>query len=176
MNLDIKGDETLRKFNLNSNLENQNVEAFSADGNIQIVNDKTLLDINLNFDKFNLGVLGNIGGDVITNIRGFATGNARIDGDFNNLDYKSFSGITIIISLVILMLVLNAFVFYLFFSLSRYVGKFLLALFFIINSISVYFINTYGVILDESMIGNVLNTKYEESSSFISIKLFIYLI
>lgn len=95
---------------------------------------------------------------------------------FNNLDYKSFSGITIIISLVILMLVLNAFVFYLFFSLSRYVGKFLLALFFIINSISVYFINTYGVILDESMIGNVLNTKYEESSSFISIKLFIYLI
>ena len=88
MNLDIQGDETLRKFNLNSNLENQNVEAFSADGNIQIVNDKTLLDINLNFDKFNLGVLGKIGGDVITNIRGFATGNARIDGDFNNLDYN----------------------------------------------------------------------------------------
>ena len=88
MNLDIQGDETLRKFNLNSNLENQNVEAFSADGNIQIVNDKTLLDINLNFDKFNLGVLGKIGGDVITNIRGFASGNARIDGDFNNLDYN----------------------------------------------------------------------------------------
>ena len=88
MNLDIKGDETLRKFNLNSNIENQNVEAFSADGNIQIVNDKTLLDIDLNFDKFNLGVLGKIGGDVITNIRGFASGNARIDGDFNNLDYN----------------------------------------------------------------------------------------
>ena len=88
MNLDIQGDETLRKFNLNSNLENQNVEAFSADGNIQIVNDKTLLDINLNFNKFNLGVLGKIGGDVITNIRGFASGNARIDGDFNNLDYN----------------------------------------------------------------------------------------
>jgi hypothetical protein len=88
MNLDIQGDETLRKFNLNSNLENQNVEAFSADGNIQIVKDKTLLDINLNFDKFNLGVLGKIGGDVITNIRGFASGNARIDGDFNNLDYN----------------------------------------------------------------------------------------
>ena len=88
MNLDIQGDETLRKFNLNSNLENQNVEAFSADGNIQIVDDKTLLNIDLNFDKFNLGVLGKIGGDVITNIRGFASGNARIDGDFNNLDYN----------------------------------------------------------------------------------------
>jgi len=95
---------------------------------------------------------------------------------FNNLDYQSFSGITIIISLIILMLVLNAFMFYLFFSLSRYFGKFLLVLFFIVNSISVYFINTYGVILDESMIGNVLNTKFEESSSFVSVKLFVYLI
>ena len=88
MNLDIQGDETLRKFHLNSNLENQNVEAFSANGDIQIVDDKTLLDIDLNFDKFNLGVLGKIGGDVITNIRGFASGNARINGDFNNLDYN----------------------------------------------------------------------------------------
>ncbi|MDN3677328.1 translocation/assembly module TamB domain-containing protein [Flavobacterium paronense] len=88
MNLDIQGDETLRKFHLNSNLENQNVEAFSANGDIQIVDDKTLLDIDLNFDKFNLGVLGKIGGDVITNIRGFASGNARIDGDINQLDYN----------------------------------------------------------------------------------------
>ena len=32
----------------------------------------------LKFDKFNLGILGKIGGDVITDIRGFASGNARI--------------------------------------------------------------------------------------------------
>ena len=95
---------------------------------------------------------------------------------FNNVDYKSFNGITIIISLIILMLVLNAFVFFLIFFLSRFVGKFLLVLFFIINSIAVYFINTYSVILDESMIGNVLNTDYAESSSFFSIKLMLYII
>ena len=95
---------------------------------------------------------------------------------FNNVDYKSFSGITIIISLIILMLVLNALVFYLLFSLSRRVGKFLLVLFFIINSVAVYFINTYSVILDENMIGNVLNTKYGESSSFFSVKLVMYVI
>ena len=95
---------------------------------------------------------------------------------FINLDYKSINGAMIIISLIILMLVLNAFVFYLFFSLSRYLGKFLLVLFFLINAIAVYFVNTYSVILDESMIGNVLNTKYEESSSFFSIKLIGYLV
>ena len=88
MNLDIKGDETLRKFHLNSNLENENVEAFNADGDIEIVDNQTLLDIDLNFDRFNLGVLGKIGGDVITNIRGFASGNARIDGNINDLDYN----------------------------------------------------------------------------------------
>ncbi|MBX2923173.1 MAG: phosphoethanolamine--lipid A transferase EptA [Chitinophagaceae bacterium] len=95
---------------------------------------------------------------------------------FNNLDYKSFSGIIAIISLVILMLVANAFVFYLIFFLSRFIGKFLLVLFFIINAIAVYFINTYNVIIDESMIGNVINTNYEEASSFFSIKLILYII
>ena len=95
---------------------------------------------------------------------------------FNNVDYKSLNGIIIIVSLVILMFVTNAFVFYLLFYISRYVGKFLLVLFFLINALAVYFINNYGVIIDESMIGNVLNTRYSESSSFVSVKLIIYLI
>ncbi len=88
LNLSIEGDETLRKFHLDSNLENDNVEAFTADGDIEIVDNQTLLDIDLNFERFNLGVLGKIGGDVITNIRGFASGNARIDGNINELDYN----------------------------------------------------------------------------------------
>ncbi len=88
MQLEIKGDETLSKFHLNSTLDNDNVESFNADGNIEIVDGKTLLDVDLNFDKFNLGILGKIGGDVITNIRGYASGNARIDGDLNDLDYN----------------------------------------------------------------------------------------
>ncbi|CAD0007770.1 Phosphoethanolamine transferase EptA [Flavobacterium chungangense] len=95
---------------------------------------------------------------------------------FNHIDYKSLSGIVLIVSLVILMLVLNAFVFYLIFSLSRYLGKFLLVLFFMINAVAVYFVNTYSVIIDETMIGNILNTNYEESSSFFSFKLILYLV
>lgn len=94
----------------------------------------------------------------------------------NNVDYKSLNGIVLLISLIILMLVLNAFVFYLICFLSRFVGKFFLVLFFIINAIAVYFINTYGVIIDKTMIGNILNTNYAESSSFFSIKLIIYII
>src|SRR5690348_13683969 len=93
---------------------------------------------------------------------------------FKNVDYKSLNGIVIIISLIILMLVANAFTFYVFCFLSRYIGKSLLVLFFIINVIAVYFINTYSVIIDESMVGNVLNTNYQEASSFFSVKLVLY--
>lgn len=93
-----------------------------------------------------------------------------------NVDYKSFNGLMLITSIVILMLVANAFVFYLFSFLSRFVGKSLLVLFFIINAVAVYFINTYGVIIDKTMIGNILNTNYAESSSFFSIKLILYVV
>ncbi len=95
---------------------------------------------------------------------------------FNNVDQKNLNGITIIICLIVLMLVANAFVFFLILFLSRFVGKFLLVVFFIVNAIAVYFVNTYGVIIDESMVGNVLNTNYEESAGFFSIKLVLYIV
>ncbi|TWP25200.1 phosphoethanolamine--lipid A transferase EptA [Apibacter muscae] len=95
---------------------------------------------------------------------------------FKNVDYKSLSGIILIASLVVVMLVANYFVFYLLTFLSRYIGKTLIILTFIINSIAVYFILTYGVIIDESMIGNIFNTNYEESSSFFSIKLLLFIL
>lgn len=94
----------------------------------------------------------------------------------NNLEYNSLNGVFVIASLAVLMVVLNAFVFLIVFYLSRLVGKFLLILFFIINAVAVYFVNTYSVIIDESMIGNVLNTNFDESSSFFSFKLILYII
>ena len=88
LNLEIKGDDAFKKFYLNSNLENKDVESFAANGTLEIEDNKTLLNIDLNFDKFNLGILGKIGGDVVTNIRGFASGNASIEGDINELEYN----------------------------------------------------------------------------------------
>lgn len=95
---------------------------------------------------------------------------------FNSVDYKSLNGVIIIVGLIILMLVVNFLVFYLICYLSRYVGKSLLVIFFNINAIAVYFVNTYSVIIDESMMSNVINTNFEESSSFFSFKLILYLI
>ncbi|MGB0973428.1 MAG: phosphoethanolamine--lipid A transferase EptA [Flavobacteriaceae bacterium] len=92
----------------------------------------------------------------------------------SNTDVNSFNGILLIVSLTIAALALNALVFYIGLYLLRVVGKWILVLFFNINAIALYFINTYGVIIDRSMIGNVFNTNYEESSSFFSLTLVGY--
>jgi len=93
-----------------------------------------------------------------------------------NVEYRSFNGILLLVSLVVLMIIVNAFVFYLLISMSTRLGKFLLALFFMLNALAIYFVHTYSVIIDESMISNVINTNYEESSSFFSWKLLVYLL
>lgn len=95
---------------------------------------------------------------------------------YQNIAFNSASSFTLFISFSVLLILANFFVFFLVFYLSQVVGKVLLSIFFLINSIAIYFVNTYQAILDESMIGNVLNTNYGESSSFFSFKLIFYLL
>ncbi|CAH0335397.1 hypothetical protein FVB9288_01038 [Flavobacterium sp. CECT 9288] len=84
LKFDVEGDETFKKFTINSNLENENLEAFNANGNFEIVNKETILDLKLKFDKFNIATLNSLGGDVLSNIRGFVGGNATIEGNLQN--------------------------------------------------------------------------------------------
>jgi hypothetical protein len=86
LNFDISGDETLKKFTLNSTIQNENIASFDLNGNFEITNHQTLLDLKLKFDTFNLGVLSSLGGDVLSNIRGFASGNASIGGSIEKPD------------------------------------------------------------------------------------------
>lgn len=87
LSLDIDGDESFSKFYVNSVLENQNVESFKADGEFTIVGKETMMNIDLRFDKFNLGFLNALlGGDAISNIKGFVSGSTSIGGSVNNPD------------------------------------------------------------------------------------------
>ena len=88
LNLDIKGNDNFSRFDINSKIENENFKSFTANGNLQIVNESTLIDLDLNFQKFNLGVLSNLGGEVLSNIRGFVSGNANLTGNVNDIDYN----------------------------------------------------------------------------------------
>lgn len=100
LNFDIEGDESLRKFTINSDLENENLESFNADGSFEIVNKETILDLKLKFDKFNVATLNSLGGEVLSNIRGSISGNSTIEGNLkkpniNGRLYLDNAGITI---------------------------------------------------------------------------------
>ncbi|RZJ72808.1 translocation/assembly module TamB domain-containing protein [Flavobacterium sp.] len=83
--LDVDGDESFKKFYVNSVLENKNFESFRADGEISVSGGQTKSDIDLRFNKFNLAMLNALlAGDAISDIKGFASGNAKIEGAFSD--------------------------------------------------------------------------------------------
>lgn len=88
----------------------------------------------------------------------------------------NFGGIWIICSMAILMPILNYLVNYLVLFLGRMVGKCIIAFTIAGNALCLYFINTYNVLIDRSMMGNVFNTQFSESSSFFSWTLVAYVL
>lgn len=93
-----------------------------------------------------------------------------------NLDYSSFNGALTLATLFFLV----AFVTTLILSLLSLVSQRLLKpacmLFALCNAFALYFVETYRVVLDKSMMGNVFNTNFAEASSFFHPKLLVYLL
>ena len=79
-----------------------------------------------------------------------------------------FNGVFITASLVLVMLALNYFFCYLLLWAGRGVGRSIIAASLIADAVSLYFINTYDVMIDASMMGNVFNTRFSEASGFFS--------
>lgn len=87
-----------------------------------------------------------------------------------------FNGVLIIASLVLLMLALNYFFCYLLLWAGRAVGRGIIAASFIADAISLYFINTFDVLIDSSMMGNVFNTRASEATSFFGLGFVAYIL
>lgn len=100
LNFDISGDESFRKFTMNSSIVNGFAESFKAEGTFAIENKETILDLRLKLDGFNLATLGTVGGDVLSNVRGSVSGNAAVVGnlkkpEINGRLYVEKAGMTI---------------------------------------------------------------------------------
>lgn len=79
-----------------------------------------------------------------------------------------FNSVLIVGSLILLMFALNYLFYYLLLYLCRLFGKVIIALLFLINALSLYFINYFDALLTKQMLGNVFNTRYSEASGFFS--------
>ncbi|MES2811119.1 MAG: translocation/assembly module TamB domain-containing protein [Bacteroidota bacterium] len=100
LSIDVKGDDSFKNFKVNTVLRNDGLESFSANGNVFIEGKKTLLDLDLQLEEFNMAIFGPLGGQVLTNIRGLASGTAKFEGELENPDitgrvYLSKAGIKI---------------------------------------------------------------------------------
>lgn len=84
LNLNITGNNDLTQYNITSSLVNDNVDTFTANGNMKVVGSDATLDLDVNFDKFNLSAFSPFGGEVISNIRGFATGQTKVTGNYKS--------------------------------------------------------------------------------------------
>lgn len=100
LKFDIAGDESFRKFTINSSIVNGFAESFRANGTFAIENKETFLDLSLKLEGFNLATLGKVGGDVLSNVRGTVSGNAAVVGnlkkpEINGRLYVEKAGMTI---------------------------------------------------------------------------------
>lgn len=81
---DIQGDENLRKFGMNAYLYKDSETVLAAEGDLEVINKQTMANFDIRMNRFNIKPFSNFGGDVITNIRGFATGRATVVGNLTS--------------------------------------------------------------------------------------------
>lgn len=85
-------------------------------------------------------------------------------------------GVALTVGFLAVILVANYLVAYLLMYAGRFLGRFILSFFLIGNAVSLYFINTYDVMITDSMMGNVFNTDWNEATGFWSWTAFFYIL
>ncbi|NQZ45308.1 MAG: translocation/assembly module TamB [Flavobacteriaceae bacterium] len=84
MEVVIFGNNDLSEFGVNTWLNQEGTERFSLNGNLFNDPDRTTVDLQASFTEFDLTPFAPLGEDVISNIRGYLNGNARITGAAEN--------------------------------------------------------------------------------------------
>lgn len=80
LDLQVTGDNSFRKFNINTSIKNDDIERFYLRGNLEVVNQQSILSLDSGFSEFNIGAFGPLLGNIFSNVRGVASGQAAIVG------------------------------------------------------------------------------------------------
>ena len=84
MVIDIKGNKELTRYDLITTLTNNNIKSINATGYIDASSDNTKIELDVVLNKFNLTTISPFGGNVISDIRGFLSGNGKVSGELNS--------------------------------------------------------------------------------------------
>jgi hypothetical protein len=88
LTLEVNGNEDLTKYNVNATLINESVKSISALGTIDVSPIEPQIDLDVRLNDFNLQAFSPFGADVITNIRGKASGAVEIIGNYKAPDIQ----------------------------------------------------------------------------------------
>ncbi|MEO2061584.1 MAG: translocation/assembly module TamB domain-containing protein [Christiangramia sp.] len=88
LDLNVEGNENLTRYSVNARLHNKDVESMSALGYINVPGDEPVIDLEVNMNRLNMAIFSPLGGDVLSNIRGFASGRAFVNGNYRNPDFS----------------------------------------------------------------------------------------
>ncbi|WP_299215592.1 translocation/assembly module TamB domain-containing protein, partial [uncultured Dokdonia sp.] len=85
--LSVEGDTSLSTYEIKSKLENQKGAPLVAEGSITVgTGNNATIDLDVGLTNFNLAPFDPLGEGVITRIRGFVDGNAKVTGNYKNPD------------------------------------------------------------------------------------------
>ena len=86
LDLKIDGNEDLTKYRINTSLTNNNVKSINAVGEIDVSAKNPQIQLNVDLNQFNMQAFSPFGADVITDIRGLISGNAKVSGNYKSPD------------------------------------------------------------------------------------------
>ncbi len=92
-----------------------------------------------------------------------------------NLDFPSISSVLVIITLFVLVFTFTALVLIFLFIVAPILVKPFCIIIALCNSVALYFVSTYGVILDISMMESIFDTQTAQTVSYLHPKLFLYI-
>lgn len=84
--LSVTGNENLSLYNVSAQLKDDVQKTFTAAGNIDTSGETSKINVNAIFKDFNLVALSPLGGEVLDNLRGFTSGQAKLTGDLSAPD------------------------------------------------------------------------------------------
>ena len=84
--IDALGNKDLTQIVVSTRLTDKGIDKLDVNGNLDISGDVTKANLLATFNDFNLEPFSPIGEPVLSNIRGFISGNAKIDGRIDNPD------------------------------------------------------------------------------------------
>jgi len=86
-NLNVEGDDDFNVYNIKSSIVNENIKALDINGSVDFAPENPYLDLDLSLNQLDLSFFSALGDDVISNIRGFASGSAKLYGDYDNPEF-----------------------------------------------------------------------------------------